>query len=120
MVKIPRIKWKKNTEKRSFARSWLFTLGLGLLVGFGALLGQGSVRTDSGLSAPCRVEVTADTLPLRSAPEPAASSPGNLRRGDLRGATTTVRNGYRELSDGAWALDQYLRPLPPLSECTPR
>lgn len=100
--------------KKSFVnpKSWPFALMVALLLGLVVLIDRGSLSAESGLSAPCRVEVTADGLTVHSSPEPIGSIVGTLHRGDLRGAQTTVRNGYRELADGNWALDQALRPLP--------
>jgi hypothetical protein len=103
----------------SFFRKWPFALILGAALGVLALVDKGTLTTDGGLSSACRVEVIADVLPTRSDPDPSASRTyGNLKRGDLRGATTNVRNGYRQLTDNTWALDQYLRPLPPADKCT--
>jgi hypothetical protein len=114
--------WTKRKAVRdnvSFVRKWPFALILGALLGVLALIDKGSLTTDGGLSSACRVEVIADVLPTRSDPDPSASRTyGNLKRGDLRGATTNVRNGYRQLADNTWALDQYLRPLPPVDKCT--
>ncbi|MBO0850167.1 MAG: SH3 domain-containing protein [Pseudonocardia sp.] len=92
--------------------SWLVSLVIALVLGVAVLIDRGSLSSESGLSAPCRVEVTADGLTVHSSPDPTGSIVGTLHRGDLRGAQTTVRNGYRELADGNWALDQALRPLP--------
>ena len=112
---------KKRAVKRaqvSFARKWPFAVIVGALLGVLALVDKGNLTTDGGLSSPCRVEVVADVLPTRSDPDPTASRTyASLRRGDLRGATTNVRNGYRQLTDNTWALDQYLRPLPPVEKC---
>lgn len=107
MVKIRNIELKKPNT-----RSWLFALIVALVLGIAVLIDRGSLSAQSGLAAPCRVEVTADGLTVHSSPEPTGSIVGTLHRGDLRGAETTVRNGYRQLSDGNWALDQALRPLP--------
>jgi hypothetical protein len=120
MVKSPDW-WNKRKAARAkvpFVRKWPFALILGAVLGVLALIDRGNLTTDGGLRSPCRVEVTADVLPARSDPDPTASRVyGNLRRGDLREATTNVRNGYRQLADNTWALDQYLRPLPPVGKC---
>jgi hypothetical protein len=93
-------------------RSWLFAAICALVLGVLVLIDAGSVSSGSGLSSACRVEVTADTLNVRASPDPGAATTSVLRRGDLRGAETTVQNGYRELTGGGWALDDFLRPLP--------
>jgi hypothetical protein len=115
-----RNKRKIKRDQISFARKWPFAFIAGALLGVLALVDKGNLTTDGGLRSPCRVEVTAETLPTRSDPDPSASRTYNsLKRGDLRGATTNVRNGYRQLTDNTWALDQYLRPLPPVEKCRP-
>ena len=94
------------------ARSWAFAGIVAVVLGVLVLIDAGSVTPNSGLSAACRVEVTADTLNVRSRPDPGAPSTSVLRRGDLHGAETTVQNGYRQMTGGGWALDDFLRPLP--------
>jgi hypothetical protein len=107
MVKIGKIELKKPK-----VRGWPFALIVSLILGVAVLIDRGSLSSTSGLAAPCRVEVSADQLTVHSRPEPTGPIVTTLRRGDLRGAQTTVRNGYRQLGDGNWALDQALRPLP--------
>jgi hypothetical protein len=114
----PKIPWKRPKSDKPFTRTWLFSLGLGLLIGVAALYDQGRVTTDVASSA-CRVQVTAERLPLRAEPEPGPNISVYLERGDIRPASTTVRNGYRQLTTGEWASDQYLKPLPPADRCTP-
>jgi hypothetical protein len=97
---------KPKTSGWPFAA--LVALGLGILV----LIDAGSVSAKSGLSSACRVEVIADTLNVRANPEPTAPTISVLHRGDLHGAETTVRNGFRQLTGGGWAWDDFLRPLP--------
>jgi len=116
MMKLTDIRKIKKIKKPD-TRGWGFTIVLGVLLGFSALIDQGVVNADSERTSPCRVEVTADTLPVRVDAQPSAKSTSTLKRGDLRGATTTVRNGYRQLSDGGWTLDTYLKPLSG-SRCT--
>jgi hypothetical protein len=93
-------------------KSWLFAALVALVLGVLVLIDAGSVSSGSGLNAACRVEVTADTLNVRSSPDPGGTTVSVLHRGDLHGAETTVRNGYRELTGAGWALDDFLRPLP--------
>ncbi|HEY2203470.1 MAG TPA: SH3 domain-containing protein [Pseudonocardia sp.] len=101
------------------ARGWPFAGIVALVLGIMVLIDKGSLTNSSGLAATgCRVEVTADVLNVRTSPEPNAGTAVTLHKGDLRGAETTVQNGYRKLPDG-WALDEFLRPLPG-SACTAR
>jgi hypothetical protein len=106
-MKIMQIKVKKPN-----GRSWFFAAGCALVLGVLVLLDGGSLSTNSGLASPCRVEVTADVLNVRTSPDPGGTTTSVLHRGDLRGAETTVQNGYRQMVDGGWALDDFLRPLP--------
>jgi hypothetical protein len=92
-------------------RGWPFALAMGLLLGILVLIDNGSVNTNV-ISSACRVEVTADVLSERASADPSSSSENDLHRGDVLGATTEVQGGYRKLTDGNWALDLYLRPLP--------
>ncbi|HEX4250695.1 MAG TPA: SH3 domain-containing protein [Pseudonocardia sp.] len=97
---------------RPDTRSWLFAGIVALVLGVLVLIDNGSLSANSGLESACRVEVTADTLNVRATPEPGGATTTVLHRGDLRGAETTVQNGYRQLVGGGWALDDFLRPLP--------
>jgi hypothetical protein len=125
MVKIPDIPRTKRQKERakakaemSFARKWPFALIVGVLLGGLSMIDKGLVGTDSNLDSPCRVQVTAETLPTRSDADSGAGKVSELKRNQLVGATPTVRNGYRQLADGNWALSQYLQPLPPVENCT--
>jgi hypothetical protein len=110
MVKIiNRDKLKKSLFD---PKGWLFALMISLILGVVVLIDKGSLSSESDLSAPCRVEVTADALIVHKEPEPTGSIVTTLHRGDLRGAEPTVRNGYRQLGDGNWVLADGLRPLP--------
>ncbi|GAA5150291.1 hypothetical protein GCM10023321_15360 [Pseudonocardia eucalypti] len=107
---------KINLPKMPKAKSWPFAAGVSLILGVMVLIDKGAVSSTSGLSAPCRVEVTAE-VNIRDSPEASGRNIGTLHRGDVRGTQPTVRNGYRDLGNGEWALDQFLRPLPG-STCT--
>jgi hypothetical protein len=104
------VKFKVN---RPNFRSWAFAGICALILGGLVLLDQafgggGGV----GLSkSPCQVQVTADVLNVRNAPDPNGDTNVVLHKGDRRGAQNTVQSGYRKLADG-WALDAYLKPLP--------
>ncbi|MBA2323021.1 MAG: hypothetical protein H0V92_03020 [Pseudonocardiales bacterium] len=118
-----RSKRKAERDKITFTRKWPFALGLGLVLGLLALIDKGTLAADQGLTSTCQVTVVdTELLPVRSEPDAAAQPTAkyNLKRGEQRGVTTTLQNGYRKLSDGNWALDRYLRPLPPpLDKCAP-
>jgi hypothetical protein len=114
-------KRKAASDKIPFTRKWPFAIMLGTALGIIALIDKGTLAADNGLASRCQVTVVGvDLLPVRSRPDPTiAKAQYNLKRGDQRGATTSVENGYRKLSDGNWAFDKYLRPLPPpLDKCS--
>ena len=68
-------------------------------------------NAQSGGSGACQVQVTADVLNVRSGPGGQDKVVGKLTTGAVKQATTTVRNGYRELVKGQWASDQFLKPV---------
>jgi hypothetical protein len=115
--------WRASRKSVPFMRRWIFAIGLGLVLGVLSLISRGTLVADAGLTSPCQVTVVnADTLPVRAQPDASIQQKPlyDLKRGQQRGATTTVQNGYRKLSDGNWALDLYLQPLPPpLNKCGP-
>lgn len=110
------MKFNVTTQVRN-TRSWLFAALIALVLGVLVLVDAGALSSNSGLTAACRVEVIADTLNVRSDARADAPTVSVLHRGDLHGAETTVRNGYRQLTGGGWAQDDFLRPLPG-SKCT--
>ena len=61
--------------------------------------------------ADCRVSVVADVLNVRAGPSIDANVVGQLVRDAETDATTTVTNGYRKITGGRWASDEYLRPV---------
>lgn len=114
--------WRDKRKEKHWSRRWPFAIILGLLLGISALINKGTLAPE-GFVSPCQMTVVnTDLLPVRDEPNASAQPKAeyNLKRGDQRGATTTVQNGYRKLSDGNWALDTYLQPLPPsVNKCTP-
>ena len=115
--------WRANRKSVTFTRRWVFAIALGLVLGVLSLISRGTLAADQGLASPCQVTVVnADTLPVRAQPDASIQQKPlyDLKRGQQRGATRTVQNGYRKLADGNWALDLYLRPLPPpFNQCSP-
>ena len=111
-----RKKRKIKREQISFARRWPFALLTGALLGVLALVDKGSLTADA-FNSPCRVKVTEVFLFTRNDPDLSAPTTNDkLRYDDVRGATTNVRNGFRQLADNTWALDKYLRLVPPVAE----
>lgn len=72
---------------------------------------KGSAQQGSGTAAGCEVQVTADVLNVRSGPSTTARTLSSLRTGQTVSATATTQNGFRELSAGHWASNNFLKPV---------
>ncbi|MCG8918964.1 SH3 domain-containing protein [Actinokineospora sp. PR83] len=59
----------------------------------------------------CRVEVTADVLNVRVAPDGGAEVVGKFKLGAESDAGKTVQNGFRQLGDNRWASSEFLKPM---------
>jgi uncharacterized membrane protein len=72
--------------------------------------GKSNAQTgaDSG-SGSCQVQVTATQLNVRETASGTAKVVDKLVSGNTSSATTTVQDGFRELSTGRWASDQFLK-----------
>ncbi|WP_235925990.1 SH3 domain-containing protein [Actinokineospora pegani] len=89
-----------------------------LLIGGGAVVvavlytsNQPAPGSSAQTEATCRVEVTADVLNVRSAPEGGAEIVGKFNQGAETDADKDVRNGYRKLGADRWASAEFLKPL---------
>ena len=94
-------------------KGWTFVLIAGVVLALLAIIdrgGLGAVSTTTGTSA-CQLEVTTDQLNVRNGPSEGASLVAMLNRGTHVDGTKVVTDGYRQLQDGRWALDQYLLPV---------
>ncbi|SDD17469.1 SH3 domain-containing protein [Actinokineospora iranica] len=60
----------------------------------------------------CRVEVTADVLNVRAAPDGKAEIVGKFKQGAEADAEVIVQNGFRMLGENRWASAEFLKPLP--------
>lgn len=68
-------------------------------------------QTTSSTSNTCQVQVTADVLNIRSAPNNTAKVVATLANGAIKPATNTVQNNFRELAPNQWAANQFLKTL---------
>jgi hypothetical protein len=68
-----------------------------------------STQTTSSTSNTCQVQVTADVLNVRSAPNGTAKVVATLTNGAVKSATSTVQNNFRELAPNQWAAAQFLK-----------
>jgi len=98
-----------------FGLSKRMLIVIGLLVVVALLLvvqnnkKSGAQPSGSNSSGACQMQVTADVLNIRSGPDNTATVVGKLNTGALTAGTSTVQNGYRELSTGHWASNQFLK-----------
>ncbi|WP_424189643.1 SH3 domain-containing protein [Actinokineospora sp. G85] len=89
-----------------------------LLIGGGAVVlailyssNQPAPGSSAQTDTTCRVEVTADVLNVRSAPEGGAEIVGKFTQGAETDADKAVQNGYRKLGEDRWASAEFLKPL---------
>ena len=98
-------------------------LGVGALLVFLLVLAQGEPDDDAELpelgggdvapaGQPCQVEVTADVLNVRAAPDARAAVVDTLPQGTVTGAESVVDGGFRMLGEGRWAAEEYLDQAP--------
>jgi hypothetical protein len=96
------------------SRRKLVVIGLLILVAVVFILRGGRhIGGSSGNSAntQCQIQVSADTLNVRLAPEPNATVLEKLHTGAITSATATVQNGFRQLAVKRWVENQFVRPV---------
>lgn len=59
----------------------------------------------------CQIQVTADKLNVRAAPNGSAKVVGTLTTGAIKPATSTVQNNFRELAANQWVSEQFVKTL---------
>jgi hypothetical protein len=89
---------------------------IGVLVGVAVLFaiqngknGNAQSGASNGGGGACQMQVTADVLNVRTAADGKSQVVAKLATGAITGATTTVRNGYRELSANHWVANQFVK-----------
>lgn len=98
-----------------FGLSKRMLIVIGLLVVVALLLivqnnkKSGAQSGGTNTTGACQMQVTADVLNIRSGPDNSANVVGKLSTGAVTAGTSTVQNGYRELSTGHWASNQFLK-----------
>ena len=72
------------------------------------------IETQHSASPPprCEVSVTADVLNVRSGPDAGTPVIDQLGAGEVAEAGGTIRNGFRQMSEGRWASAQFLTETP--------
>jgi hypothetical protein len=68
-----------------------------------------TTQTTSSTGNSCQVQVTANVLNVRAAPNGTAKIVATLTNGAVKSATSTVQNNFRELAPNQWAAAQFLK-----------
>ena len=100
-------------------RSWAFVIVIGLFLAILSMIDSGG-STKPASPAPattCSFTVNADAVNVRTGATASSPSVQKLSRGQTVVATPTVTNGFRQLADGTWVLNELLTPVPG-STCT--
>jgi uncharacterized protein YgiM (DUF1202 family) len=98
-------------------RSWAFVIIIGLFLAVLSMIdGAGSTKPAAPATT-CSFTVNADAVNVRTGATAASPSVQKLERGQTVVATKTVDNGFRQMADGTWVLDNLLTPVPG-SACT--
>jgi len=103
----------EDKKRRFNFRGWPFVIVIGLLLALLSILDRGglaAVRT-APTGSSCSFTVTGNGVNVRSQATATSSQVEQLATGTTVTGTTTVTNGFRQLSDGDWVLDNYLTPV---------
>lgn len=92
-------------------RSWTFVVVVGVLLTVLSVIDRGGLATARSAGGMCRFAVDTATLNVRAEPSVTSAQVDQLARGVEVSATSILTGGFRKLSEGHWALDQYLTPL---------
>ncbi len=96
-----------------FYKGWRFVGLCAIALTIAVFISRGGWDTvQAGLedSNDCRVQVKADEVRVRAAPETNAAVVDMLRKDHVSAAQREVQNGFRKLSEGRWAWEQFLVP----------
>jgi hypothetical protein len=105
--------WKllKFLVEWNFWKKWWHWVVGGAVVVWVLTVSTGS-NSSAGGSLSCRMEVTADTLNVRSGPGINNPVVGRLAAGAEVQADRTISNDFRRLGPYRWAAQRYLNPMP--------
>ena len=101
-------------------KGWFFVLVAGVVLAILALIDRGGIdevtgstttTTATGVTG-CQLEVATDQLNVRAGPSQNAEMLEILTRGDQVDGTAVIVDGYRQLGERRWVMDQWLTPLP--------
>ncbi len=96
-------------------RGWGFVAICAVVLAILVFLDRGGLQSAQSGATPtsggCRVEVTGTEVNVRTAPTTASPVVAVLRRGELRPATQTVRDGFRQLDEDQWVAEQFVTPV---------
>ncbi|HEY0812658.1 MAG TPA: SH3 domain-containing protein [Pseudonocardia sp.] len=100
-------------KRRFNFRGWPFVILIGLLLTFLSLIDRGGLSAvrSSATGASCTFTVDGDGVNVRNQATATSAQVQQLTKGTTVTATPTVSNGFRQLADGDWVLDNYLTPV---------
>jgi uncharacterized protein YgiM (DUF1202 family) len=100
-------------------RSWPIVIIIGLFLAVLSMIDRGGLGEATAVvqGKACSFTVNADAVNVRTGATAASPSVQKLERGQTVVATKTVDNGFRQMADGTWVLDNLLTPVPG-SACT--
>lgn len=90
---------------------WLAAGGVVALAVYSGYGGQAVDKVAPASSAACSFTVSADTLNVRGGPEMSEPIIAKYKQGTEVHAQHDLQNGFRKLSEGRWAAEQYLAPV---------
>lgn len=113
---MARISTKNPDGSYSAVRSWVLVVVVGAVLAVVALvdrggLAGGAVDPPGDGSSACRL-VAPDGVNIRSAPSQDGDLLDTVPAGTVVEGTRDVTDGFRQLTDGRWASDGLLTPLP--------
>lgn len=87
---------------------WLVAGGIVALAVYSGSAGQAIGNVVPTSTTACTFTVNADTLNVRSGPEMSQPIIAKYKQGTEVHAQHDLQNGFRKLSEGRWAAEQYL------------
>jgi uncharacterized protein YgiM (DUF1202 family) len=85
---------------------------IGLFLAVLSMIDSAGSTKPAAPATTCSFTVNADAVNVRTGATAASPSVQKLERGQTVVATKTVDNGFRQMADGTWVLDDLLTPVP--------
>ena len=97
---------------KKLIKQWRW-VAIGIAIVALAVISKRDINFDLGSSSTkCQIEVTADVLNVRAAPDVNSPSVEKLNRGKVVDAQSEVSNGFRKLGDGRWVALEFVKSTP--------